>query len=214
MPSTKRYPEQIARAVAPAPALAYASLSGVGELFLFVVIFCCILFLAYAATKLVAKRSAARGRSKHIEVIDSMFVGTDAQLLIVKAAGEYFLISRSAKKLDMLAKLEVGEEGLRQAADASAAGGAAAGFTASFKSLLEQSLSRGQRGGQGGGQGGGSGVFRGNIDRIRDITKKAGDGKDSDKAGDGKESDKAGDGKDCDKAGDGKDSDDEKKNGK
>ncbi|MDR1440666.1 MAG: flagellar biosynthetic protein FliO [Clostridiales bacterium] len=161
MPSTKYFPE-----FGGVPPLAYASFDGAGDILLFAIVFCCILFLAYIVSKLVGKRAQQHGRSRHIEVVDSLFVGADAQLVIVRAADEYFLISKSAKRLEMLAKLDIAAE----EAAALAGAEAGAGFAESFKSLLEKKLSMAARR-----QGGGApGVFRGNIERIRDIALKAG----------------------------------------
>lgn len=166
--------------------LAYASLGGVGDILLFVVVFCCILFLAYMASKFVARRAAPRGRGRggRMEIVDSLFVGADAQLIVLKVAGEYFLIAKSAKKLELLAKLDGGEDGGFGAppgaggqpfGDGGGQGAAPGSFTESFRTLLERKLSRASRK-----QDGEPGAFRGNIDRIRGLTKNAGDGKDDD----------------------------------
>jgi flagellar biogenesis protein FliO len=131
---------------------------GVFEILFIAIVFFCIIFLAYAVTRIVAKRAAGRMKSRHMEVVDNLAVGADSQLLIVKAGEEIFLAAKSQKQLPLLTKLQLTPEEIAEAAAGSP------GLAASFRRILESKLGR-PGGGQAGG--GGAGVFRDNIDRIK-----------------------------------------------
>ena len=169
---------------------------GIFEILFILIVFVCILFLAYVVTRFIAKRSSGRLKSRHMEVVDSLAVGADSQLLIIKAGDEYFLTSKTQKQIVMLAKLALTAEDTQDSAVRST------GFADSFRSVLESKLSRakpqrdktadsdndGGAGGDtdaGGDTGGGrrerndrndrydrtenTGVFRSNIDKIKEI---------------------------------------------
>jgi flagellar protein FliO/FliZ len=104
------------------------------EIVFILIVFVCILFLAYVVTRFVAGRASGRLKSRHIEVADTLSVGTDAQLLIVKVGGEYFLVSKSQKQFAFLTKLELTSGDMEEAAVQTT------GFAGSFRSVLEGKL--------------------------------------------------------------------------
>jgi flagellar biogenesis protein FliO len=106
------------------------------EIVFLLVVFCCVLFLAYIITRQVAKRASGRMKSRYMEVVDTLAVGAEAQLFIVKAGDEFFLISKSQKHLSMLTKLDITPGVLN------AAPGKAQGFAENFRAVLESKLSR------------------------------------------------------------------------
>jgi flagellar biogenesis protein FliO len=107
------------------PAMAVmAGGSGPLDIIAFAVIFVAILLMAYGASKLVGKRAAARMKSRHMEVVDSLSLGQDAHVYLLKAAGELFLVAKSAKSLSMLTKLKPADGA---GADGAGAAGAADG---------------------------------------------------------------------------------------
>ena len=71
-----------------------------------------------------------------MEIIDTLAIGADAQLLVVKAGEEFFLVSKSQKQLSLLTKLELSLENTTDN------GIHAPGFTESFRAVLEGKLSR------------------------------------------------------------------------
>ena len=91
-----------------------------------------ILFLAYWATRVLARGYAANGTGHMIEVLDRMGLGQDKQLLVVKAAGKVLLLGVTAHHIEALEELDAGA---LPPAPASPSGGA---FFAALKGALEQ----------------------------------------------------------------------------
>ena len=165
------------------------------EIVFILIVFVCILFLAYIVTRFVAGRASGRLKSRHIEAVDTLSVGTDAQLMIIKVGEEYFLVSKSQKQFAFLTKLELTSGDVEEAAVQTTS------FAGSFRSVLESKLglpqlarktagdtaggqSDGLSGGQPGGQpdkkpdaqpDGENGTvfgFRDNIDRLKNLSGK------------------------------------------
>lgn len=91
-----------------------------------------ILFLAYWATKVLARGYAAGGTGHMIEVLDRMGLGQEKQLLVVKAAGKVLLLGVTAHHIEKLEELDAGE--LPEAPPSPQSGA----FFAALKSALEQ----------------------------------------------------------------------------
>ena len=134
--------------------------NGVLEIVFFVFIFACILFLAYITSKFVGKRGSARYRSKHIEIIDSINLGTDKQLLIVKVVDEYFLLAKSAKNIEMMTQLHI-------EADISSSDDPVHNFKTNFKNLLEKQIHLGKAKKENEKV---PGSFRYNLNKIKDFS--------------------------------------------
>ena len=91
-----------------------------------------ILFLAYWATKVLARGYGANGAGHAVEVLDRMSLGQDKQLLVVKAAGKVLLLGVTAHHIEKLEELDAGA--LPEPVQ-SPSGGA---FFAALKGALEQ----------------------------------------------------------------------------
>ena len=126
--------------------------SGALEMFFFLFMFAAILFLAYFTTKIVAKKTGIRARSKYMEVIDRLDFGANSQLFILRAGNECFLVSKTQKELNVLTKVSL--DGLLTEADAGARAEAEIGFgmerraassgdRRDFRAILEKHLSFG-----------------------------------------------------------------------
>ncbi|MCL2058740.1 MAG: flagellar biosynthetic protein FliO [Oscillospiraceae bacterium] len=109
---------------------------GIFEILFILIVFVCILFLAYVATRFIAKRASGRMKSRHIEIVDTLSVGADAQLLVVKVGGEVFLASKSQKQISLLTKLALTSLDIQESAAQTP------GFADSFRTVLEGKLSR------------------------------------------------------------------------
>lgn len=110
---------------------------GALEIFFILIVFFGILLMAYYFTRFMAKRSAGRMKSRYMEVVDIIGIGAESQILLIKAGGEFFLISKTQKQLALLTKLEMKPEDLQEDA-AKAPFGLADGFRA----VLEGKLGR------------------------------------------------------------------------
>ena len=119
----------------PAAGLMTSPLSGgVFEFFFILIVFVCILLLTYFVTKFAARRASGRLKSKYIEVVDTLSLGPDARLLILKVGDELFLASKSQKQLALLTKLEMAPGDVQEDA------AHAHGFAESLRSVLESKL--------------------------------------------------------------------------
>jgi flagellar protein FliO/FliZ len=86
---------------------------GILEFLFLLIVFFGIILLAYFATRFIARRASGRMKSRYMEILDNIGIGTDSQLLIVKAGGEYFLVAKSQKQLSLLTKLDISPESIR-----------------------------------------------------------------------------------------------------
>ena len=118
-----------------APATSYLG-GGALEFIFILIVFFCILLAAYAVTRLVGRRAGGRMKSRLIEVVDTLGIGADAQLLVVKVGDELFLASKSQKNVALLTKLELTPGAAGAFADR------APGFAGGFRAVLEGKLSR------------------------------------------------------------------------
>lgn len=76
----------------------------------FVLVFSSILFLAYVTTKYIGKKTNRIMKGKHVSVIETVSLGFDSKLHLVKVADEYILISCSGKNIQMLKTIEMEEK--------------------------------------------------------------------------------------------------------
>lgn len=78
------------------------AISYIFKSFLFLLIFGSILFLAYITTKLVASKVNNTMKGKYISVVETINLGTDKKLYLVKVSNTFILLSSSGKKLEFL----------------------------------------------------------------------------------------------------------------
>lgn len=71
------------------------------------IMFFALLFLAYIATKFVAGRAGKVMRGKYISVIETVGIGLDKQLHLIKAGNEYILIASAGKSIEFLTVLNM-----------------------------------------------------------------------------------------------------------
>ena len=135
---------------------------GLFEILFFLFVFAAILFLAYITTKVVAKKSGIRAKSKYMEIVDRLDFGADKQLYILKAGDEHFLLSKSSKGLEVLTKVSLGNLEMEMETELEAAQG---GGKRDFKSILEKHLNFGAIK-----VGSEKSAFRRNISKIRGLS--------------------------------------------
>jgi len=82
------------------------------EYVLFLLGFGSILFLTYVTTRYVAGKSKKAMRGKYINIIETVSLGIDKKIHLVKAGEQYFLIASASKSIEFLAAVDVkdGEE--------------------------------------------------------------------------------------------------------
>ena len=84
------------------------------KIILYLVGFCSLLYLAYIATKYIANRQNKAMRSKNISVVETVMLGTDKRLHLVKAGKDHILIATTSKTVEFLSKVELDEETERE----------------------------------------------------------------------------------------------------
>lgn len=77
--------------------------------FVFVIVFGSILFLAYVTTKFIGNKSGIAAKGKHINIVETVSLGLDLKLHLVKIGDEFVVISASGKNVQMLTKVNMSE---------------------------------------------------------------------------------------------------------
>lgn len=77
------------------------------SLFVFVIVFGAILFLAYATAKVLGNKSGRAMRGRYIKTIESISLGVDGKLHLVKVGEEFVLLSASGKSIQFLTKVDI-----------------------------------------------------------------------------------------------------------
>ena len=78
------------------------------ELLGIILIFCCVLYLAYVASRLLVVFHNREG--KHIQVVEQIGIGLDRQLLLIRAGTDHYLFVSSKKELKMVAKVAINDD--------------------------------------------------------------------------------------------------------
>lgn len=78
----------------------------------FLIIFGIIILLAYYTTKVVGKRVSVNA-GRYMRIIDTLYMGGDRNLIIVKVKDEYLLMSGSNRGMEFIKELDGFEEDTR-----------------------------------------------------------------------------------------------------
>lgn len=81
------------------------------QVVLFLLGFGAILFLTYVTTKFIAGKSGKALKGKHIQVVETVSLGLDKRIHLVKAGNRHILISSTSKSIGFLAEVDVGDGG-------------------------------------------------------------------------------------------------------
>lgn len=76
-----------------------------GQLFFFIIAFICVLFLAIYVTKLVATSSYLKSNNKNIKILESIGVGYQNSVQLLKVGNKYILIGNTKEKVTLLLDL-------------------------------------------------------------------------------------------------------------
>lgn len=75
--------------------------------FVFVIVFGSIIFLAYISTKFIGSKSGRAMKGKYINIIETVSLGIEGRLHLVKVGEEFVLISVSGKNIQLLSKVQI-----------------------------------------------------------------------------------------------------------
>ena len=73
------------------------------------VVFGSILFLAYFTTRFLGSKFENKAKGKYIRQVESVSLGPDRQLHLVKVSEQYMLIASSGKNIEFLSEVRVDE---------------------------------------------------------------------------------------------------------
>ncbi|HOO12552.1 MAG TPA: flagellar biosynthetic protein FliO, partial [Bacillota bacterium] len=79
------------------------------KLLYFLLVFGIIISLAYFATRMMGKRVPG-GTGKYMRIVDTLYMGTERALVIVRIKDEYLLMSSSGRGIEIIKNLEGFEE--------------------------------------------------------------------------------------------------------
>ncbi len=98
------------------------------------VIFASVLFLAVVTTRLIVKKARSLTSGRYISIVDSISLGFDKQVHLIKVADKYVLVATSGKTVTCLALLEIDK------LEAEETGEQPAGEGINFRDLLNRYL--------------------------------------------------------------------------
>ncbi|HOQ00970.1 MAG TPA: flagellar biosynthetic protein FliO [Acetivibrio clariflavus] len=75
----------------------------------FAIVFGSIIFLAYVTTKLIANKSGRAMKGKYINIIETVSLGIEGRLHLVKVGEDFVLISVSGKNIQLLSKVNIND---------------------------------------------------------------------------------------------------------
>ncbi len=77
------------------------------EVILFLLGFGAILFLTYVTTRYLAGKSGKAMKGKHLSIVETISLGADKRIHLVKAGEKHILISSTSKSIEYLTELEI-----------------------------------------------------------------------------------------------------------
>jgi flagellar biogenesis protein FliO len=76
---------------------------------LFILTFGCILFIVYVVTRYIAGKARIASKGSHIHVVETISLGQDRRLYLVKAGKRYLLLSSCGKTLSYMTDIDIEE---------------------------------------------------------------------------------------------------------
>ena len=80
------------------------------EVMFFILGFGGILFLTYVTTRYLAGKSNKAMKGKHLSIVETISLGTDKRIHLVKAGDKHILVASTSKSIEFLTDLSIGEE--------------------------------------------------------------------------------------------------------
>jgi len=76
------------------------------------IVFAAVLFLAWLTTKLLGKRMTGSVKNKNMRIGETLPIGMDRCLYLIRVGKKYFLFHGSRKHLEMVSEIELDEEAI------------------------------------------------------------------------------------------------------
>ena len=71
--------------------------------------FCALLFLTYITTRYIGGKQNKAMRSKNISILETVSLGMDKRIHLIKAGNEYVLIASTSKSIEFLTTINIDE---------------------------------------------------------------------------------------------------------
>lgn len=79
-----------------------------------ILILCGFLYITYLTTRFVAKKQSKAYTGKHLSVEETVFLGKDRCLHLVRAGTQYLLVSSTAKSIELLTTVDIDSSSLQE----------------------------------------------------------------------------------------------------
>lgn len=77
------------------------------KIFTLLIIFASVLFLAYVSTKYIGQKASMAMRGKFVRIVETLNLGVDKRIYLIKAGNKFFLMASSGKNLQFLTEVEI-----------------------------------------------------------------------------------------------------------
>lgn len=77
--------------------------------FIYLVGFGSLLFLTYITTRFLGTRMNKASKGKHLSIVDTVTIGMNKQLYLVKAGNQFILMASSGKNLEFIKEIKLDE---------------------------------------------------------------------------------------------------------
>lgn len=74
------------------------------------IVFCAILFLAWLTTRIIGKRYSGGSGAKRMRVVETLSLGVDRSLLLVRVGQKHYLLASGRSRTDFMAEVDPGPE--------------------------------------------------------------------------------------------------------
>lgn len=81
------------------------------QVLLMLLAFGSILFLAYITTRYIGTKTGKTMMGKHVNVVETISLGTDKRLHLIKAGEQYLLIASTSKSVELISEIRLDEAG-------------------------------------------------------------------------------------------------------
>lgn len=81
-------------------------------LVIYIIVFVVLLYLVYLTTRLVGSKVSGTMKGKHMHVVETISLGMDKRIHLIKAGKEYILVSSTSKELNYLTSVKLDQADL------------------------------------------------------------------------------------------------------
>lgn len=82
---------------------------------IFLIVFGSVLFLAYVTTKFIGTRTNRIMKGRHVSIVETVSLGFDSKLHLIKVGEEFVLVSTSGKNTQLLTKVQLDDYSMEEA---------------------------------------------------------------------------------------------------